>query len=122
MWKHLPLSFCIQEVGGKTAADLVENLKELIIDYTAHEGAYDAFWSKVNVHQITIEFRYDLEAFFEQHGYLKISAVAEQAGLNTSLVRQYASGVKSASVEQAKKIERAIHQIGKELQAVAIYA
>ena len=42
--------------------------------------------------------------------------------MNPALLRQYASGVKHPSPKQAKKLEDTIHQIGKELSGVAVYA
>jgi hypothetical protein len=56
------------------------------------------------------------------HDYLKIGSVAEHAGINPGLLRQYASGVKYPSPDQAKKIEDALHHIANELQDVSIYA
>ena len=64
---------------------------------------------------------YDLCALFDKFAYLKISAVAEIAGVNASLLRQYVIGNKQASAQQAKKIESAIHKIGKELQNTQVY-
>ncbi|MEJ7683745.1 MAG: hypothetical protein WKG06_38965 [Segetibacter sp.] len=57
-----------------------------------------------------------------EHSYLKISSIAEQAGINPGLVRQYASGVKHPSAEQAKKIEATIHKIANDLKQVELYA
>ncbi len=72
---------------------------------------------------IDIRFRhsYDLSVLFEKFNYLKISNIAELAGINASLLRQYVIGNKHASASQAKKIEAAIHKIGKELQDINVY-
>ncbi|MCW3109479.1 MAG: hypothetical protein JWQ09_3985 [Segetibacter sp.] len=107
---------------GETIDKLLINLKELITDHVEHEGSGDEFWTKIDVENLDIELKYDLQAFFMEHNYLKISAIAQQAGINPGLVRQYASGVKYPSLEQAKKIETAIHKIAKTLQEVAIHA
>jgi hypothetical protein len=72
--------------------------------------------------EITFDYRYDLTVLFEKFNYLKISIVAELAGINPSLLRQYVTGVKHASAAQAKKIEDTIHMIGKELKQVHVYA
>lgn len=68
------------------------------------------------------EYSYDLTAFFEQYDFLKQSKIAELAGMNAGLLRQYACGVKYPSPEQAKKIEKAVHDLAKELKAVSIHA
>lgn len=71
---------------------------------------------------MTFDLRYDLQAFFQDHDYLKITAIAKRANMNPGLLRQYASGVKYPSLEQAKRIEDAIHDLAKELDRVSLYA
>jgi hypothetical protein len=114
--KFMPTPF------GKTKEALIENLKKLIYDYQQHEGKTDKAWSKIDIDNLDLEFHYDLQAFFQEHNYLKISSGAEKAGLNPGLLRQYASGVKYPSAEQAIKIENAIHLLADQLKEVSIYA
>ena len=71
---------------------------------------------------VEFEYSYDLTVFFEEYDFLKQSKIADLAGMNPGLLRQYASGVKHPSLEQAKKIEKAIHNLSKELRAISIYA
>lgn len=106
--------------AAKTTSKVLANLMMLIKDYKKHDS--DKFWDKVDVNSITFEIHYDLQAFFDEHNYLKQSKIAELAGINSSLLRQYASGVKHPSSDQAKKIENAIHKLAKELQSVSLYA
>ena len=105
---------------GENIEKLLTNLKELLTDHIQNEGKDVDFWKKLDVESLAVELKYDLEAFFLEHNYLKITSIAEQAGINPGLLRQYASGVKHPSAEQAKKIESTIHRIAKELQEVAI--
>ena len=67
---------------------------------------------------ISFEISYDLSAFFENFGYLKISEIAKYAGLNASLLRHYVAGSKTASKAQVIKLQDAIHKVGKELAKV----
>ena len=106
---------------GNNKEAVIENLKSLIQDYTSHEGKKDSFWKGLDLDNLKIEFSYDLQAYFQEHNYLKISSVAEVAGLNPGLVRQYASGVKYPSAEQADRIRKAIRKIARELLADTIY-
>jgi hypothetical protein len=76
----------------------------------------------LNPDEIEFDYRYDLTVLFEKFNYLKISIVAELAGINASLLRQYVTGVKHPSAAQAKKIEDTIHKIGKELKQVHVYS
>lgn len=76
---------------------------------------------RIDTENMQVEFKYDLSALFEQFSYLKITNVAEKAGINASLLRSYVSGIKHASATQAKKIEDTIHQLGKDLLGVQVY-
>ncbi len=72
--------------------------------------------------EVVFDYHYDVSAFFENFDFLKQTKIAELSGINAALLRQYASGVKHPSPEQAKKIEKAIHKLAKELEAVSLYA
>jgi hypothetical protein len=51
---------------------------------------------------------------------LKISSVAGKAGINASLMRQYASGIKNPSRQQVAKIEKTLHRLGAALSQVRL--
>lgn len=106
---------------GKDKDEVINSLKSLIKDYVSSEGNQDPYWSRINIDKLKIEFSYDLGAYFHEHDYLKIGTVAALAGLNPGLVRQYASGVKYPSQEQAQKIRTAIEKIIAELKKSIIY-
>src|SRR5665213_1863972 len=107
-WGRIESKGFIPTGQGETVPALLQNIKDSIEDYIEHEGKKDKFWSKVDVSNIEFNILYDLEAFYEEFNELKISSIAERAGLNSSLVRQYATGSKYPSFDQAKKIEVAI--------------
>ena len=107
---------------AKSAEGVIKNIREMVKDYKKHEGKQDLFWKKVSVDTVTWEVRYDVQAFFMQHPYLSITAVAGIAGINPGLLRQYSSGVKHPSAKQVVKIEKAIKQIVKQLNTVTLYA
>lgn len=64
---------------------------------------------------------YDVYALFQKYDYLNISKVATHAGINPGLMRQYASGVKNPSREQATKIENTLHRLADELHNAHIF-
>ncbi len=66
-------------------------------------------------HSYTFDYRMDIQDFFTLFKPVKQSAIAERSGINPSLLRQYARGIKHPSLAQAKKIEKAIHDLGREL-------
>ena len=49
---------------------------------------------------------------------LKVGAVAKEAGMNPSLLRQYLSGVKRPSPEQARRVQDALHRVAQRLLEV----
>lgn len=91
-------------------ADLEEQLKSLLHEF---EG--------VDPSQVVFEYQYDVYALFQKFDYLNISKVAQHAGINPGLLRQYASGVKNPSKDQARKIESTLHRLADELQDVHIF-
>ena len=69
---------------------------------------------------IEIEWRYDIQSFFNCFAYLKISNIAKKAGMNASLVRQYASGCSKAGEKQYAKLRTAIKEVAKELDEATL--
>lgn len=91
--------------------DLEINLKTLLQDF---EG--------VDPESIAFDLKYDVYSLFEQFDFLNISKVAKYAGIHPGLLRQYASGVKHPSLNQAKKIEETLHRLARQMQKASVYA
>ncbi len=94
--------------------NLVEAINLFLEDVPANEkesGVHD-------VESWDFDFRMDVSDFFRLHNPIKQSLIAKKAGINPSLIRQYARGIKHPGIKQAKKIEIAIHQLGRELLQV----
>ena len=72
------------------------------------------------VPEIEIEWRYDIQSFFKCFDYLKISKIAEKAGINASLMRNYASGCSKAGEGQYIKLRAAIKAVAKELEEATL--
>lgn len=85
---------------------LKKGLKKLILEF-----------EEVAVEEFAVV--YDLTAFFASHP-LNTGDVARKAGISPALMRQYASGLKFPSAERLKQIEKAIHEIGRELAKVRL--
>ncbi|MBD3748298.1 MAG: hypothetical protein IE931_02275 [Sphingobacteriales bacterium] len=74
----------------------------------------------IEVNEFDVQF--DISALFKKFDYLNISKVADRAGINSALLRQYASQVKHPSEYQARKLESTLHILAEELKDVHIYA
>lgn len=94
-------------------ADTKEELKNKI-----HNLAVDFHGQEYQ--QVRFEVEYDLEGFFDEFKELKTAEIAHVTGLDPTLVHQYALGEKTATAVQAQKIEDAVHNLGKRLQAVRL--
>jgi hypothetical protein len=92
-----------------TVEALQQNMKQLLLEF--HD-----------VDDVEFDLSYDLYAFFEHYAYLKISKIADYAGLNPSLLRHYKSQTKFPSAEQVKRIETAVHRLANELRQVHLVA
>ena len=93
-----------------TLGDLELNLKTLLKEF---EG--------VDPESFAFDIKYDVYSLFEQFDFLNISKVAKYAGIHPGLLRQYASGVKHPSLNQAKKIEETLHRLAAEMQKASVY-
>ncbi len=59
------------------------------------------------------------ETFKNLYG-INVSALARRAGLSQSVMASYICGIKKPSETRKKKIEKTLHEIGKELLAVRL--
>ena len=62
----------------------------------------------------------DIQEFFLINDFINISTLAKRIGMNSSLLRQYAKGIKFPSLKQVNKIENAIRKIGKQLSSTEL--
>lgn len=70
--------------------------------------------------EVTVEYRYDLQSFFNYFNWINISKFAKAAGINESKMRQYKTGKAFASERTKETIEAAIHRMSQELAAVEL--
>lgn len=105
---------------GESVSEVLENLKELIADYLEHGGKNDKNWKQTRISELEFALQFDLQAFFGEFGFLNISAIADLSGMNASLLRQYAKGIKHPSPTQAKKIEETIHKLAGQMRKVSL--
>ena len=67
------------------------------------------------VPELEFTYKYDMQSFFDYFSFLNVTKVAELAGINPSLMRQYTSGVTNPGQKQYDKIRVAVERISKEL-------
>lgn len=104
---------------GDTLAELKENLHQAYADY--YDLAVELEEEYVTELEKTPVFTYsiNLESIFNLVPEIKISSIAKKANINPSLLRQNKTVKTVASEDQAKKVLKAIHQLGEELLSVS---
>lgn len=68
---------------------------------------------------LTLEYKYDLQSFFNYFAYFNVNEVARCAGINPSLLRQYSSGCKKAGEKTYERLSECFSNIKKDLQAAS---
>ncbi len=71
--------------------------------------------------EFELAYKMDIASLFDWFsGVLTKSGISRLTGMNQSLISQYASGIKVPSTKQSKKIEDALHGLGKELMDIEL--
>ena len=101
--------------AGDNIGDLKKNIAEAIDLHI--EGLHD---DDIKISDELIQGHYELELHINlqdlfEHFPLTITGVAKRAGMNRTLLNQYARGEKTMSENQALRITEAIQKIGSEL-------
>lgn len=93
---------------SEAKADLELCLEESRKDVASHGG---------EVFPVEFVYKYDLQSFFEYFSFLNITEIAKRAGINPSLMRQYARGIKTAGEKTYSRLAECMNGIAKELSA-----
>lgn len=119
IWGRVEAPGFLYTTVGETVDEIEFNLKDQIADFLENEGRDMSEWTGITINEIAFTFTADLTAFFDLFSELKKGSIGSSAGINESLMRQYVSGFKHPSIQQAKKIEEAIHRLGEALLRVS---
>ncbi len=70
--------------------------------------------------ELTFNYQFDLQSFFNYFDCLNVSAFAKMAGVNETLMRRYSSGSAKASKKQYAKIDKAVKRLSMELHKAVL--
>jgi len=104
--------------GGETiqeckqdVLDCIETLKEL--------DGENKFKYKDSEYELV--YKFDTESLLNYYkGILSNPAIEKLTGINQKLIHQYSTGLKKPREAQRKKIEKGLHELGKELLAIEL--
>lgn len=107
--------------SGSTIEEAIANAKDAVAEHISglkemDETIPEMFLNESEEYQV----KYDLQTLFEKFNVINKTVLAEKAGINSSLLRQYSCGLAFASEKQKLKIEKAIHEIGSSLLEVCL--
>lgn len=110
-------AYAEEMIGNFGLAGYGDSVEEALEDFQVSVDEMNEFRQQDGLPVVNVEIipKYDIESFFDRFNYLNISRVAEKAGINPSLMRQYASGVVKAGQKQYDKIRNAVSCIAQEL-------
>jgi hypothetical protein len=109
--------WCRTEIGnggyngcGKTVAEGKDDLAACLEEAREEGDLQD---------DVELEYKYDLQSFFNYFSYFNVNEEARRAGINPSLLRQYSSGCKKAGEKTYERLSECFNSIKKELQAAS---
>ena len=111
-------NFCLGGYGNsveEAKADMAAIVKEAQEEYVKEHGTLPK-----NLQEIKIDYKYDLQSFFNYFEWINISKFAKFAGINESKMRQYKIGAAYAGEKTKEKIMSAIHKMSADLAAASL--
>ena len=105
--------------AGATVAEAKEDFENALHEV---EQAYaeDGVELPTELQGVKFEYKYDVPSVFNEFDFINVTRFAKFIGINASLLRQYKTQGTYISEAQAKKIERALHSVGKKLSAISL--
>lgn len=114
--------FMVEELPDFALAGYGNTAKQAIEDmYVAQKEIKELLEEEgKQMPELEFVFRFDIGSFFDYYSYLNMSGVAKKAGVNASLMRQYAMGIHEPSQKRKQQILDCLHQISQEMQTAVI--
>jgi predicted RNase H-like HicB family nuclease len=102
--------------GGYSYKEVKKNILEILKLCISEDNTLNKRYNN----GYSVEFEIDLHSVFKFIPELNVSKLANLAGMNPGLLRQYASGAKKASEKQAEKVDAAISDLAARLAALRL--
>jgi hypothetical protein len=105
--------------GGTTPQEAKQSVLEAIRILKENNTADNI--PKILLGEYAISYHYDVESLFQYYkDIFSNPAIEKLTGINQKLAHQYSKGLKKPRAEQRKKIEDALHTLGKELLEIEL--
>ncbi|MDR1524743.1 MAG: type II toxin-antitoxin system HicB family antitoxin [Tannerella sp.] len=103
---------------GLTEEEAKENLRDNLEAIKEHYDEENLPLPEVIREEIRFDYKYDFSGFFKTYPIFNVSILAENIGINASLMRKYKNGIAFASPKQRDKIQQGIHSLAEQLSTV----
>ena len=112
-----------KEVDGAVStnssiAELKEDLQEVLNYHLDYLEEKDKNFTRPR--DLIINYRIDLEQFFEHYNVINKTAFAEYIGLNPSLFRQYIKGLAPLSDKKMLHITKGLHKLASDIEDIVL--
>lgn len=105
--------------GGETVAEAKQSILDAIRLFKQYNTAENI--PDILKYEYELVYKFDAVSLLNYYkGIITNAAWERMTGINQKQLQHYASGLKKPRPAQAKKIEHALHQLGKELLAVEL--
>ena len=104
--------------GGSTYAEVKQNLEEIVNIFIEENPDLQTKYQD----GFKLKFEVNLQTVFELLPEVNISQLAKLGKINPGLLRQYVSGSKTASENQAKRVMDAIDKLINKLTSISLTA
>ena len=111
-------NFCLGGFGQnveEAKSDFNSIVKEAQEEYIRQHGE-----RPTDLANVEVEYKYDLQSFFNYFDWINISKFAKAAGINESKMRQYKVGSAFAGERTRQKILSTIQRMSAELSAASL--
>ena len=105
---------------GDTFNELRKNMEEAITLYLEASNEFGDKIPDILSEEYKLAFRFDIQTFMEWLSkVMSQKGLSDIAGMNESLISQYANGFKNPGPKQLKRMETALHRFADDLHAIS---
>lgn len=111
-----------ERIGKDLAVGYGSSAQEAISDLDLVCSEFAALSGNSIFLELEIEYHFDVGSAFNYYSFLNIEGFSKLTGIKSSVLRQYASGVRTPNKDKLKIIEDSFHEASKKIQCVVLSA
>ena len=105
---------------GDTFNELRANIQEALALYIETSRQFEDSLPETLSEEYQLAYKFDIQTFMEWLSkVMSQKGLSDIAGMNESLISQYANGIKNPGPKQLKRMENALHRFADDLHAIS---